>query len=44
MKTDVVTQFIHVRAYVYFARLQRGRVSRNRLASLDTARKYEIIV
>ena len=32
--------FIHVPAYAYFARLQRGRFSRNRLASLDAPEKY----
>ena len=36
--------FIHVNAYAYFARLRRGRFSRNRLASLDAPEKYEIMV
>ena len=36
--------FIHVHAYAYFARLRQGHFSRNRLASLDTPEKYEIIV
>ena len=41
---DSYRYFIHVRAYAYFARLRRGRFSRNRLASLDAPEKYQIIV
>ena len=44
MKEINISCFIHVRTYAYFAWLQRGWFSRNRLASLDAPEKYEIIV
>ena len=39
LKEIDISYFIHVHAYAYFARLRRGRFSRNRLASLDAPEK-----
>ena len=41
---DINIVVLYMYAYAYFARLRRGRFSRNRLTSLDAPEKYEIIV